>query len=628
MILSRFPSESLTRLIVPADRWTPFPAAADRPAWEALPPWIRATLLAAGEARRGFSWPFLPASESMSFLRDGNRTRYESPYFARRAALVDLVLAECAAADGRFLDDAINGIWAVCEESSWSLPAHLERTASNGGLPDVRTPMVDLFAAETGALLAWTAYLLGPRLTTVSALLETRIRDEISHRVLTPALTRDDFWWMGFDPRRHLNNWTPWIVSNWIACALLQERDPARRQAALAKAIGCLDRFLASHPADGGCDEGPMYWTHAAAALFDALEWLHSASAGRVNLFDEPLVQEMGRFITRVQIADLWFVNFADAGPRVSPPAAVVYGYGVRTGDAGLQTLGAWLQRQQSSPSTRQKDSLGRVLLGLFTFRDAETSMPARSPLPRDAWLGVVGVMTARDAAGSPDGWFVAAKGGHNGESHNHNDIGNFLVYRDGAPLLVDVGVGSYTRQTFGPERYTIWTMQSAWHNLLPTCDGVMQMPGRERASREAHWHADDGAAELSLEIQEAYPPEAGLARWQRTVRLERARRVVIEDTFTLTRDVKEVLLSLITPSEPSLVAPDTIALAPRELPGNLHSAAGRVQLSGVPFTLDIETVPLTSALPTSAWGDRLYRILVRLANPPRTGRLLTEVLP
>jgi hypothetical protein len=618
----------MARLIVPAERWKPFPTAADRPAWEALAADTRAALIAAGEGRLGFAWPFLPAVDSMAFRRDGNRSRYEALYFARRTALLDLVLAECAAHDGRFLDEVINGIWAICEESSWSLPAHLDRTPANGGLPDVRSPMVDLFAAETGALLAWIAYLLGPRLDTVSVLPASRIRDEIERRVLTPTLVRDDFGWMGFDPSVHLNNWTPWIISNWLACVLLQERDPARRQAALAKACGCLDRFLAPYPVDGGCDEGPMYWTRAAASLFEALEWLHSASSGGVDLFDEPLVQAMGRFITRVQVADLWFVNFADAGARVSPSAAVVYGYGARTGDAGMQALGAWLQRRQSSPSTRQKDSLSRVLLGLFTFRDAETAVPAQPPLPRDAWLQVLQVMTARDTAGSSGGWFVAAKGGHNAESHNHNDIGSFLVYRDGAPLLVDAGVGSYTRQTFGPERYSIWTMQSAWHNLLPTCDGVMQLPGRAHAARDARWRADDAAAELSLEIQDAYPPEAGLARWHRTVRLERSRRVVIEDVFTLSRDVQEIVLALISPSQPRLAGRDTIAFTPRDLPNGQHAAAGRVRLSGVPFTLEIETVPLTDDRFTSVWGDRLYRVLVRVVNPPRAGRLLTEVLP
>lgn len=452
MIRERFPIAQCERLLLPRDRWSPFPPVADRAAWDGLPAATRASLLAAGKARQGFVWPFLPAVDSMAFLRDGNRARYEAPYLDRRAALIDLVLATGVAGDDRFLDDLINGIWALCEETSWSLPAHLDRRPGYGGLPDPLAPEVDLFAAETGALLAWTLYLLGPRLAAASTLLNRRIRDEIKRRILTPARERDDFWWMGLSGSRgHLNNWTPWIVSNWLACLLLMEDDPAQRSAALDKALGCLDRFLDPYPADGGCDEGPGYWGRAAASVFDSLEWLYSASAGKLNLFDEPLVREMGRFIVRVQIAGPWFVNFADAHARPAPPAQTVYGYGLRLGDADMQALGAWLaQRSGDTTGALRGESLGRALQRLFTFSLAATP-PARPPLPRDTWLPVIKVMTARDAAGSPAGWFVAAKGGHNAESHNHNDVGAFLVSYNGEPLLVDAGVGEYTRQTFGP---------------------------------------------------------------------------------------------------------------------------------------------------------------------------------
>jgi hypothetical protein len=627
VIRSLFPAAPRNRLLQSKEPWTPFPPASDRAAWNGLTAADRAVLLAAGEARRGFAWPFLPATECMAYVRDGNRSRYEAPYMARRAALVDLVLAECVEGGGRFLDDITSGVWAVCEESSWSLPAHLERPPGNGGLPDVQRPVVDLFAAETAALLAWTDFLLGPQLAAVSAFLAARPRDEIARRVLDPALQRDDFWWMGIrNLHGHLNNWTPWIVSNWLACILLLERDPARRAASLGKAMDCLDRFLAPYPADGGCDEGPMYWTRAAASLFDGLEWLHSATKGDLNLFDQPLVREMGRFIARVQIADLWFVNFADAGPRVSPPPAIVYGFGVRTGDADLQSLGAWLGRRIPRAAAGRGESIGRLLQGLFAFRIP--APPDHPPLPRDAWLPVIEVMAARDKAGSPDGWFVAAKGGHNAESHNHNDIGAFLVYRDGAPLLVDAGVGEYTRKTFSRERYTIWTMQSAWHNLLPTCDGVLQSPGREFASRHAAWQADDASASLSLEIQAAYPPSAGLARWSRTVRLERGRRVVVEDDFALDRDLNAIELSLLSPSQPTVTGPDTIRFEGRHLPGGLRSASGTVRLGGAAVSLAVESVPLSDSRLTPVWGEALHRVVVRLSRPPRTGRLVTEVLP
>ena len=74
------------------------------------------------------------------------------------------------------------------------------------------------------------------------------------------------------------------------------------------------------------------------------------------------------------------------------------------------------------------------------------------------------------------NGFFVATKGGYNNESHNHNDAGTFLLEYDD---FIDAGVGTYTRQTFSSERYSIWTMQSNYHNL-PMVNGVPQQFGSE----------------------------------------------------------------------------------------------------------------------------------------------------
>ena len=63
-------------------------------------------------------------------------------------------------------------------------------------------------------------------------------------------------------------------------------------------------------------------------------------------------------------------------------------------------------------------------------------------------------------------GLYVAAKGGHNGESHNHNDIGNFIVYADGEPEIIDVGNCVYTAKTFGAERYELMNTRSKNHNV------------------------------------------------------------------------------------------------------------------------------------------------------------------
>ena len=264
---------------------------------------------------------------------------------ARRHTLADLAVAECIEGEGRFIDNIIDGIWSTCEETFWGVPAHLSRQKAGIGLPDVTDPIVDLFAAEAASLLAWTLYLFEKQLDDISALIGDRIRLEIDRRILTPCLERD-FSWMGFNKMgRRVNNWNPWIISNWLTCALLIEPDEDRRVALVSCALQALDNFIDPYPSDGGCDEGPGYWNHARGALYGCLEILHSVTVGRIDVYDEPLIQEIGRFPYRTQIADRYFVNFADAAARIDMPASLAFGYGKRIGDNDLMALGAWAEK-------------------------------------------------------------------------------------------------------------------------------------------------------------------------------------------------------------------------------------------------------------------------------------------
>ena len=385
LLSGSYPPDVLRDLLVPRADWHPYPTVEDRPAWEALPDSVRDGLCASGERALEREWPHTLAVRYLDYARDGNRSRYEDVHFRRRGMLASLALAECVENQGRYLDEIANGIWLICEESSWCLPAHIGAQRAGSGLPDTREPIVDLFSAETSALLAWVDDLLGARMDAVSPLIRPRVRREIDARVLTPCLERDDFWWMGFTPSE-VNNWNPWINSNWLASALLVEADPERRVAAVAKSVRSLDRFLGPYPRDGGCDEGPSYWGRAGASLLDCLELLYSATDGRVDVYGEPLVREIGRFIYRVQIEGRYFVNFSDASAIVSPPPAVVYRYGQRTGDADMMALGAWLAVDQDLLHPREEPgarAAGPVLAGRDRGRGASTAAAARCVVGR-----------------------------------------------------------------------------------------------------------------------------------------------------------------------------------------------------------------------------------------------------
>ncbi len=636
MLSQRYPLDHLRRVLVQRTDWQPYPTITDRAAWDALPAILRQFHLKEGEALLGYAWPALPASLFLQFARTGNRRNYEIPHFERRGKLNELVLAECIEGQGRFLDDITNGIWAICEESFWGVPAHIGRQVSGKGLPDTREVIVDLFAAETGALLAWTSYLLGARLDTVWPLLRDHIAREVNQRILTPCLERDDYNWMGFDnPARRVNNWNPWICSNWLACTLLLEADETRRQASVFKILRTVDNFIDPYPRDGGCDEGPSYWGRAGASLFDNLELLYSATNGEIDVYGEPLIQEIGRFIHRVHIAEDYYINFADAPALVYPDAMLVYQYGRRIGDEQMMALGGWLAERQEVQSGGSDESAERKA-GALKKRSVPTSMarrlpalfslatlpalPTVPPLPRDVWLPEIEVMVARDRPGSTTGFFVAAKGGHNAESHNHNDIGNFVIYVDGKPVIVDAGVETYTAKTFGDQRYEIWTMQSAYHSLLPTIDGVQQAPGANFKATAVHHQADETSATLTLDMAAAYPPEAQIDSWRRTITLQRGRAVQIQDVYTLSTQPNVMELSIVTPCTVDVASSGIIHFSKRTILGERVAGAGQLTFDPNRFTATPERMSITDERLGGTWGEALTRVVLRTERPAQQG--------
>jgi len=618
ILASRFTPGAVRATLLPFGAWVPFPTAADRAAWDTLPQEERARLIGAAEARLGLAWPELPATLFLDFARDGDRRRYEERHFARRYALAELVLGECAEGAGRFLDDIINGIWAICEESFWGVPAHsysprFTPTVTDGrypsvGLPDTAHPVIDLFAAETGALLAWTHYLLGAQLGAISPVVIDRIEREVCARILDPFRLSDEWWWLGAYPDRKVNNWTPWILSNILPLILIFEREPERRAALVSRAIAGLDRFLATYHADGGCDEGTSYWGRAGASLFECLETLMTASGGALLAFDLPLIRAIGRFIERMHIGGDWYVNFADGAARIAPDNHLIYRYGRRIGDLHLAAHGAVALREGQAPGL--SGSLGRLLPPLFDL--GWMSAASAPPSVRDAWLDGVEVLVAREAAGTT-GLFLAAKGGNNGESHNHNDVGSFIVGLDGRPAVIDVGVGVYTRQTFGPERYSIWTMRSDYHNL-PLIDGRTQQEGERFAARAVRAETADDHAQLMLDLAGVYPEPAGVRTWERTLRLERGARprIVLAERWELAAAPATLALHL-------LLADPTEAGA-----GSLRCATptGALTIAYDPaqFAARIEPIAIDDGRLGPVWGAQIYRAILDVIAPTAQG--------
>ena len=602
-------------MLLSPDDWRPFPRVDQRQRWLAIPDAARAGLLAQAEQYSQKEVPSLPATLYLQFQRDGNRSNYQNVWYGRRQMLHSLVLGECIEGKGRFLDPLADCIWAICEESAWTWPAHINRQKAGSGLPDTTEPVVALFSAETASSLAWTVYLLGDQLDAVSPLIRKRIVREIDQRILTPYLQRDDFGWMAFGVQSKLrrpNNWNPWINSNVLAAALLVETDETQRTALAHKVLRCLDNWLVFHPTDGSCDEGPSYWDRAGASLFDNLELLYSATDGQFDLFDESLVKEIGRFIVRAHIAKDYFVVVGDCDARNRVERDLVFRYGRRIDDPHMQALAlADLDPNELLDRGGGLHSLGRSLYELFNLPALLAAPEASAPLLRDVWLGDedLQLMAARDREGTSDGFYLAAWAGHNGQSHNHNDVGNLVIYVDGQPFIIDVGRPTYTRQTFSRDRYKIWAMQSAYHNV-PTVNHKQQPAGGKYHAREVRYQVTETSATLTMDLAPSYPADAGIQTWHRHVRLVRHQRIEVEDAFRLAR-ADHISQHFMTPCQVTAPDPGQLVLTDPQTQLALRLAYDPAQLQST-----VETINLKDRKLRRIWGNQLRRILLVARDP------------
>jgi Heparinase II/III-like protein len=606
--------------------WHPYPTWSERGPWEAVPDDIRAAVVERAESDRETGWKALLATTFLDFKRNGNRTRYEADNFGRRAMLQHLVLAECFEGKGRFLDDITNGIWLVCEETFWGAPAHMGQQKAGVGLPDVTEPIIELFSAETAQMLSWITYLLGPQLDTVSPLINKRIRIETERRMLKPARERNDFTWMGLGgpgQEHRLNNWCPWINSNLLVTNLILEPDPKLRVLETTRIAKSVDTYLNQFWPDAGEEEGPGYYSRSVLCLFEVLNTLESATGNSTKILANPFIDAMGRFILNVHIAGDDYVDYGDVHGKASPSGDLLYRFGKAVGDPQLEAFGAfyaaksgWTARGAGLTNALDEKitSLSRSLPAVL---EANKIRSARQEdvLVRDAWYPDFGLMTAREKAGSTAGMYVAVLASNNGRSHSHNDTGNFVIYEDGQPVTIDVGVEAYTAKTFSPQRYSIWTMQSAYHNL-PTVGGVMQHNGVEFRATDRKYSTNDQRATVSFNIASAYPKEAGIKSWIRTVTLDRVHsRVIVEEDFELENSAP-ITLSVMTPRVPTAGGQGQIAMTPASSDGK----AALLKFDGAALSPNIEKIALTDPHLRETWGDQIYRILLK-SQPVTSGK-------
>jgi hypothetical protein len=613
LLSGKYTVEELQGLLIPQDKWTPFPHLDDRQGWAKVDTVTMNAYLRYAENHLDYDWPTVPATLSLLIVRTGNRYEYQKISYKKRIVLANMILAELYENKGRFIDPIINGIWSICEESWWGASAHLPQTKEYSGLMDVTQPFVDLYTGVTGGILAWADYFLGDKFDAISPQIRKRIHHEVDYRILQPLMTRHH-WWMSKRPNgEEPNNWNPWICSNWVTCILLLEKDEVQRAKMLGRALQTLDGFLNPYPQDGGCSEGPGYWNAAVGALYDNIALLNLASGNAFQyIYENEKFRNMCSFIYKVQISEHYAVNFADAGPRLGIASAMTYRIGKAIGDKDMMQYAAWYSGGVGADYVR--GHYARDFFDLFLQNEFRAAHKALL-LPQDVWFPDLQIAIARDNEGSAKGFFVAAKGGTNNESHNHNDVGSFIVYYDGLPLLIDVGPPRYTAMTFSDRRYEIWNLCSDYHNL-PTINGVTQRNGADFKASDASFKKGKSSTVFALDIAGAYPKEAAVNSWKRSVTLNRGKNVIVKDVIDL-KKAGDIVQHLMTCYPAKVVKDGEISIDYKDKAGAVVPLT--VKYNPRQFDVSIEKIKLETESDEgvqASWGDIIHRINLKAKTP------------
>lgn len=448
--------------------------------------------------------PPLTEKDFALFEQTGNRLVYENIYFARRKFLTVFgILALAEQADsGRASEQTIQKLSDVlvqiCDEKCWALPAHLSR--SN---PDWEHT-IDLFAAETAQTTAELADRLRAQL---SSEITQMVQRNVEQRILQPFLAnREGFGWEGAD-----HNWNAVICGSiGSACLHLMRSRPEILTPCLTRVCASFPGYLQGFAADGTCLEGLGYYFYGVSYFVNFAQELYSYTEGKTDLLENEQFKKIAEFWPLCYFPDGRTVNFSDNSDRERFPVGLALALHRRFGvpvpalerAADLTHDHCWrfvFRKMDLYELLAAKDSPAQLV-----------SLPARHLLPDAQWY----------IAASKNGVGFACKGGHNGEPHNHNDLGHFIYESNGTVFLADLGAGEYTAEYFSSRRYNILCNSSLGHSV-PLVDGKGQLPGKEH--RCTDFRVEDERVEL--ELAQAYE---GLTAFRRTMEFS-------QDTGTLT---------------------------------------------------------------------------------------------
>lgn len=441
--------------------------------------------------------PDCPDELYLEFSRNGNRANYQKPYHKRAADLGVLLLAECLENKGRFIERIAAQMEAIADERSWTMPAHDSSLSNFNGT----RLTIDLGSAHRALALAYALNWLEGRLPGKTVV---KVKGELKRRVfdLYLAARRD----AGKDRKNGVHgNWWMFTHSNWnavcnscvirAALAAIESRQERARFAESAERTTV--PFLSGFTADGYCSEGMGYWNYGFGHHLQLGLALRQATGGEVDLFRDP---------KNLAVMSYGFAYALERG--VSPYFA--------DGGGNVDIVNLCLGRQVWPELADGEIARAPVLRGTYAaialraFGQEGGLPPAKAAagLPARTFFADAQVLISRPGPQGRGKLSVAMKGGHNGEMHNHNDVGSYYLLCDGVAMSGDPGGEIYTRRTFSKDRYVSKVLNSYGHPV-PVLGGELQETGRKAAAAVAHSDFTEARDLFTIDFSAAYGKSA-----------------------------------------------------------------------------------------------------------------------
>lgn len=466
--------------------------------------------------------PELPVSGYIDYLTTGERLNFEKAYFARRKHATVLALSLLQKKEAEVVEGLEQVLWEICNEYTWSLPAHLPIEANHFRL-DAPT-WIDLFAAETGQMLAEIVKLFEKEL---SETLTFRIQSEIDRRLFVPFVTKT--WpFESFE-----NNWSA-VVGGSIGMTALDilEKDVGLQVKILMKVDRCMASYLRSFGVDGACEEGVSYWAYGFGYYIYFAEKYQQVYDDDRYLVDDK-VKKIAAFPNYVMIAETEAIPFSDYHPADLPSGLLSFcqkRFHVAIPEVRM------INDLDFDPCYRFAPLLRNLL---WSKRHIVNDQKEVLHYFEDVAWGVL--------QSTKENLVFAAKGGRNDESHNHLDIGHFVFGTKEDLFLTDLGAGEYTKDYFDEEkRYRLLVNSALGHSILFIANNY-QLPGAVSAEHTSFQSTRTGGV-FKTELASTYPSQIGLLQLDRTLEVDCLKRqILLRDAFKFVKENQLVIENFIT---------------------------------------------------------------------------------